>query len=276
MAAMPSLHVDDHPLLPALAARGIDAEPVVWSAPADWDAYDLVVVRSCWDYTTRREEFLAWAASVPRLANSAAVLAWNTDKRYLAMLASAGVPVVPTTFVAPGEPYEVPAHEHVVKPTVSAGARDTARFAAGESSLAHAQALLSAGRDVMVQPYATAVDTDGETAVVTFDGAHSHAAGKAAVLARGAGHPDDVEITARTATGAERALADRVLALVPGGPLLYARVDLVPGQDGGPLLMELELTEPCLFLATSAGAAGRFADAVAARVIAGGPDPGGS
>ena len=71
-------------------------------------------------------------------------------------------------------------------------------------------------------------------------------------------------------------LADRVLALVPGGPLLYARVDLVPGQDGAPLLMELEITEPCLFLVTSPGAAGLLADAVAARVIAGGPDAGGS
>ena len=274
MAAMPGLYDDDHPLLPALAARGIDAEPVVWSAPTDWDAYDLVVVRSCWDYTTRREEFLAWAGSVPRLANPAAVLAWNTDKRYLASLAAAGVPVVATTFVAPGEPYEVPAHEHVVKPTVSAGARDTARFAAGESSEEHAQALLAAGRHVMVQPYVTAVDADGETALVSVGGTHSHAAGKAAVLAHGAGHPNDVEITARTASPAERAVADRVLALVPGGPLLYARVDLVPGRDGSPLLMELELTEPCLFLATSAGAAERLADAVAGRVIAGGPDPG--
>ena len=91
---------------------------------------------------------------------------------------------MPTTFVAPGQAYEVPAYEHVVTPTVSAGPRDTARLTAGESSLAHAQALLSAGRHVMVQPYVTAIDTDGETAVVTFDGAHSHAAGKAAVPPR--------------------------------------------------------------------------------------------
>ena len=266
MASMPSLYVDDHPLLPALAALGIDVEPVVWSTPTDWDAYDLVVVRSCWDYTARHEEFLAWAGSVPRLANPAPVLAWNTDKRYLAALAAAGVPVVPTTFVAPGEAYEVPAYEHVVKPTVSAGGRDTVRFPAGESSRQHAQALLETGRHVMVQPYASAVDTAGETAVLRFGGTHSHAAAKAAVLVPTLPNPAEVAISPRTASAAELAVVDQVLAAVPFDDLLYVRVDLVPGPDGAPLLMELELTEPCLFLAQAPGAAARFAEAVAAQL----------
>jgi len=268
MESMPSLYVDDQQLLPALSELGIDAEPVVWSAPVDWDVYDLVVVRSCWDYTDRHEEFLAWAASVPRLANPAPVLAWNTDKRYLASLAAAGVPVVPTTFVAPGEAYEMPTYEHVVKPTVSAGGRDTVRFEAGESSRDHAQALLAAGRHVMVQPYARAVDTAGETAVLRFGGTHSHAAGKAAVLAPTLRDPDKVAITPRTASAAELAVAEQVLAAVPFDGLLYARVDLVPGPDGAPMLMELELTEPCLFLAQAPGATARLAEAVAATLDA--------
>ena len=261
------LDEDGPALLAALAELGVDAVPAVWDDPAQqWASYDLVVVRSTWDYTLRRAEFLDWAAGVPRLANPADVLVWNTDKRYLAELAAAGVPVVPTAFVAPGEAFEVPAYEHVVKPTVSAGARDTVRVAAGESSEAHAAALLGAGRDVMVQPYQSAVDEAGETAVLYFLGEHSHAARKAPVLARGSGHPDDVAITPATATGEQLAVAAAALAAVPfPGPLLYARVDLVPGADGGPVLMELELVEPSLFLGRSPGAVERFAAAVRAR-----------
>jgi hypothetical protein len=47
------------------------------------------------------------------------------------------------------------------------------------------------------------------------------------------------------------------------GPLLYARVDLLPGDE--PALLELELTEPSLFFAHAPGAAERFARAVLAR-----------
>lgn len=263
---LPELDAEGPALLAALAARDVDAVPVVWSGDADWASYDLVVVRSCWDYTGRRAEFLAWAACVPRLANPVDVLTWNTDKRYLAELAAAGVPVVPTTFVAPGERFAVPGYEHVVKPTVSAGARDTRRFPAGASSAAHAAGLLEAGREVMVQPYVAAIEGAGETALVSFRGVHSHAIRKAPVLVGGtAVPPDAVGITATTASPAELALAERVLGLAPGGPLLYARVDLVPGPDG-PLLMELEVAEPSLFLGHAAGAADRLAAAVVASL----------
>lgn len=263
----PELYEDDRAALQPLADTGVDATPVVWDSGADWASYDLVVVRSTWDYTLRREEFLDWAAGVPRLHNPVEVLAWNTDKRYLAELAAAGVPVVPTTFVAPGEAYEVPAHEHVVKPTVSAGGRDTRRFAAGEDSSAHATALLEAGRTVMVQPYQAAVDEAGETALLSFLGEHSHAARKAPVLVPTLPDPNDVEISPRTATEAQLAVAQAALARVPSpDPLLYARVDVVPGPDGAPLLMELEGTEPCLFFLQAPGSAERFAAAVRSLV----------
>lgn len=259
----PDLYDDDRLAIGPLSDAGIDAVPVVWDSGADWASYDLVVVRSTWDYTARREDFLDWASSVPRLANPVEVLAWNTDKRYLAGLAAAGVPVVPTTFFAPGEAYEPPAYEHVVKPTVSAGARDTRRFAAGSDSRGHAAALLAAGRTVMVQPYQAAVDQAGETAVLSFLGKHSHAARKAPVLMPSLADPNDVEISPRVASEAELAVAQAARDCVPSSePLLYARVDVVPGPDGEPLLMELEVTEPCLFLAHAPGSAERFAAAV--------------
>ena len=103
----------------------------------------------------------------------------------------------------------------------------------------------------------------------------THAAGKAAVLVPASADPHAVAITQRTPSAGELAMAAQVLAAAPSQQLLYARVDLVPGPDGTPVLMELELTEPSLFLSTSPGAADRFATAIAAAV-GGGPGAGGS
>ena len=274
---------EDEPLLlAALAAAGLTAAPADWADPGvDWAAADLVVVRSTWDYAPRRDEFLAWArrvAATTTLLNPVEVLEWNTDKRYLTELAAAGLPVVPTAWVT--SPAELPealavgAGDVVVKPVVSAGARDTARFGAGEraEAAAFARRLLDAGRPVMVQPYLERLDAEGETGLVHLDGAYSHAFGKGALLAAGPLGPGlfaEETITARTATAEQRAVGDDVLAAVverTGEPPLYARVDLVPGPDGRPLLLELELTEPSLFLTVGDGAAGRLATAIAARL----------
>ena len=280
-AEFPDLDNDGPVLLAALKQRGIAGEPAVWTDPRiDWATYDLVVVRSTWDYAPRRDEFLDWAHAVEkvtRLFNPADVLAWNTDKRYLAGLADAGVPVVPTAWAASRD--ELPAaldrwDDVVVKPTVSAGARDTARFRPGERDAAGGLAgqILASGRSVMVQPYLAHLDADGETGLVYLDGAFSHAFRKGALLAGAALGPGlyaEEEIEPRVPTAAQRAVADAVLAATTdrtGGAPLYARVDLVPGPDDAPVLIELELTEPSLFLATDDGAAARVAAVIAARV----------
>jgi glutathione synthase/RimK-type ligase-like ATP-grasp enzyme len=190
------------------------------------------------------------------------------------MLAAAGLPVVPTRW----DPDDIPADwpEFVIKPSVSSGSRDSARWGPGEEDAAHAHLrdLRDAGRTVMLQPYLEAVDTAGETALVFCAGEFSHAGRKARVLDPGAGIEglDGLgetrgKVTAATATGAELDVARRVLAAVPGAPdLLYARVDLVPGPDGAPLLIELELTEPALYFEHGPGSPDVFAKAIAARL----------
>lgn len=264
---MPDLGEDGPALLAALA----EAEPVVWDSAADWDAFDLVVVSSTWDYSLRLEEFLAWARSVPRLANPADVLAWNTDKTYLRDLERAGVPVVPTQWLLPGDPFVAPAKPFVVKPTVSAGARDTARYD-GPSAAAtkHAEQLLAAGRPVMVQPYLDGVDTAGETSVLLFEGQVSHGARKAALLEASAGVRQDLAglsvVTPLEPSAAEVEVALAAVAAT-GWELLYARVDMVPSADGAPVVLELELTEPSLFLRHAPGSAQRFAAAVRRRAV---------
>ncbi len=275
-AALP-LDDDLPPLVAALAGAGIPAEPTVWDDPAVWwDGYDLVVVRSTWDYPPRRDEFLAWVDSVAAATpvwNPPPVIRWNTNKRYLAELVAAGLPVVDTQFVGPGEPFEPPAYEHIVKPTVSAGALNTARFGpADPGSAALVARLHRDGKVAMVQPYLHAIDDGGERGVVQIDGELSHAFTKGPLLRHGAGLVEGLfapeEITAATASADELAVATAVHRWVEArfGRLLYERVDLVAGSDGGPVVLELELAEPSLYHAQGPGSAARLAAAISRRL----------
>jgi glutathione synthase/RimK-type ligase-like ATP-grasp enzyme len=269
------LDEDLPPLLRACREAGLDAEAVVWDDPAvDWSACAAAVVRSTWDYVPKRDAFLAWAertARATRLANPPDILRWNTDKRYLRELARSGAPVVPTSWIEPADPVRLPEDSpFVVKPAVSCGSMDTARYAPGDPAAAeHVRRLQAAGRCVMVQPYLRGIDEHGETGMVFLDGAYSHAIRKGAILRPDVEYVGGLfakeDIRRREPSPAERAVADRVLSLVPGGParLLYARVDVAPGPDGAPVLLELELAEPSLFFAQSDGAELSLARAIA-------------
>jgi O-ureido-D-serine cyclo-ligase len=173
----------------ALQALGLATAVVDWDDPAvDWSAFGLALVRSPWDYTQRLDEYLAWidrAHAATRVVNDPAVLRWCSDKHYLAELTDLGAPVIPTTFLHPGDPIVLPeAGEFVVKPAVSAGSRDTERhtYERREAAVVHVERLLAAGRDVVVQPYLHRVDELGETAVICFDGVPSHAIRKGPIL----------------------------------------------------------------------------------------------
>jgi glutathione synthase/RimK-type ligase-like ATP-grasp enzyme len=276
-AAFAGLEDDDRPVLAALAARDVDATPVVWDdVTVDWAAYDLAVVRSPWDYTDRVEEFLAWARAVPYLANPASVLEWNVDKHYLADLEAAGVPIVPTTYIEPGESVPaLPDGELVVKPTVSAGSRDTLRLEDPGEVVAHVVHIHGLGKTAMVQPYLPAVDETGETAVVFLGGEHSHAARKGPLLPLGRSLVDGLYapelMSPRVATSAELEVSRAALEVVPGD-LLYARVDLLADERGAPVVLEVEVTEPSLFLELG-GAVERCAEVIAAAVAAVGIAP---
>lgn len=260
---MPVPDADEELLLPLMP----EAELVAWDDPGvDWSRYDVTLLRSTWNYTEHLDEFLAWAervSQVSRLMNPVETIRWNTDKRYLDDLAAQGFATVPTVFVAPGQAADARALEgHVViKPSVGAGSSGAKMFRddpAGAS--AHLASLHDDGRTAMIQPYLSAVDTAGETALIYVGGEFSHAARKAAILSKGmswsTGLYADEKVVATEATEAERALADRIVATLPD--LAYARVDLLP-TDTGPVVLELELTEPSLFLALGEGAAERAA-----------------
>jgi glutathione synthase/RimK-type ligase-like ATP-grasp enzyme len=283
---MPDMDPDDQLMLPQLAALGVSVHPAVWDdLAADWASFDLVVIRNTWDYSDRRDEFLSWCDHVEtqtRLLNPASIVRWDSDKRYLRDLADAGLPIVPTVFLGPEDDlyaWTPPAGctDFVVKPTVSVGSRDTMRYAV-DGSHDEAQALIDLivgqGRTAMIQPYLDAVDDEGETALLFIGGVLSHAIRKGQMLRRGeigakvAGLFVQENISPRTPSAAQIAMAHDVMANVPGPPgqLLFGRVDLIPDASGEPVLLELELIEPSMFFTHADGAAQRFAEAIVRRL----------
>ncbi|WP_217240500.1 RimK family alpha-L-glutamate ligase [Streptomyces sp. AC555_RSS877] len=266
-------------LLAALRAAGAEADAVFWDdTGVDWGAYDLAVIRSTWDYSWRAAEFVAWAercAKVTRLANPADVVRWNTDKWYLGDLTAAGVPVVPTRYLAPGDAADLPGdREYVIKPTSGAGARYAARYTPEQHDTAvrHLARMHGEGLTAMVQPYMRSIDAAGERALQFYGGRLLHASRKRAVLAPGTAFDADKVahpgLEPWTPTPAELAVAERALAAVPDADhLLYARVDLVDGDDGQPRVMELELVEPNLFLFLHPGSVPAVAAAILAAAL---------
>jgi O-ureido-D-serine cyclo-ligase len=275
----------DEDLPPLIAAFAGEAVAVCWDeAGVDWAGFDLVLLRSAWDYVPRLTEFLAWSERVAAqtlLLNPPALVRWNTDKHYLAELGAKGLATVPSHFLEPGRHAAsalqdivagLHTDEFVVKPAVGAGSRDAQRYRRRQinTAMRHADVLLQDARSVLVQPYLDQVDTAGETALMFFDGEFSHAIRKGPLLRLDEGPTAGLfapeEISARTPGADELALAERVVAAIPGGAPLYARVDLLRGVDGAPCVLELELTEPSLFFLHGAGSAGRLVDAVRRRL----------
>lgn len=274
-ADMPVPDPESGLLVEALAERGARAELVIWDAPLDWAAAELVVVRTPWDYVDRPEHFLATLreiAAVTTLVNPAGLVAWNHHKRYLAELERAGVPVVPLALAGRAASLDQQdaartafGDDIVIKPAIAAGAWGAIRTRAdSDEAREHLAALVRDG-DALVQPYLDAVE-DGEVSLVFFGGELSHAVRK--VPAAGdfrvhAEHGGSVEH--HEPTGAELAVARAVFEAAPHRAT-YGRIDLVT-TAAGPLLMEAELIEPELFLTRDPRAAARFAGVLLGCVI---------
>jgi hypothetical protein len=288
--AVATCHVDEDwpPLHRALEDRGVEAALAVWDDPAvDWSRFALVVVRGTWDHIVQPGRYLAWIGEVSaatNLANPPEVIRWNLDKRYLAELAAGGVAVVPTRWLGPDKPWDgdpwdgAGAGEIVVKPAISGGGMDTARYRPAERAAAagHVHQLRAGGRTVMIQPYQPAVDDEGEVDLVFVDGRYSHAVRKGPLLVPGVGAAgllaEHEDVSPATPTPRQVEVAGAVVDVLHGrfgAHPLYCRVDLVHGVDGDPLVLEAELIDPSLFLDLAPGSAERLAGAIALRARAG-------
>jgi glutathione synthase/RimK-type ligase-like ATP-grasp enzyme len=271
-ATVPDWEIDDRVFHAALAARDIDARRCVWDDPAvDWTSFDLVLIRTTWDYQEKREAFVAWAQRIPvPLQNPAAIIEWNTHKAYLRDLEARGVPIVPTEWLACGTTPDIASlcegrgwPRAFLKPCVGATSRETLRFDVGDpAAQRHADRLL-AHEDVMLQPYLSTVETEGEVSAIFIDGELTHAVRKVPV-------PGDYRV--QDDFGAKDypiafpdvALAKRTVDAA-GSALLYARADFLIA-DERLLLTELELVEPSLFFRHGRHAADRLAQAISERL----------
>ena len=220
-----------------------------------WESFDAAVIRSTWDYVPVRDNFLQFAKNVEtktKLFNSYEVMKWNTDKKYLSILESEGVPIIPTKFASNIEealPSIKWAFEKAtaiaIKPTVGAGARLAGKATSEEEAIEYVKKIFEANRTAIIQPYISSVDDEGEKAIIVINGQISHVAKKVPALTKG-GHGDaagHLEIT-NEIRNIVKTISN---AVSEWNDLLFARVDVV--RMGEKLvLMELELTEPWLFM----------------------------
>ncbi|HEU0182781.1 MAG TPA: hypothetical protein VFR16_11375 [Agromyces mariniharenae] len=270
-----ALFDDDRRLLEAFAERGVDAEAVAWSrTDVDWDAYDVALLRSTWDYVDHLGEFLDVTGGIARsrcmLLNPVAAVHWNADKHYLDDLERIGVPIVPLVRGTAAEATRLLEAvsdagwpELVLKPAIGVGGSGVVRTDA--AGLADALGAMAPPTEVMVQPFADAIVGEGELSFAFLGGAPSHSLRKRPAAGDFRAHgiyggtvervdPDPADVAAVSA------MLDRLPF-----DLLYARFDVVR-FGGGLAVLELELIEPMLYLGLAPGSAGRLADATIARL----------
>ena len=258
-----------------LALRGLAVDDVSWrNSRANWDDYEMVIIRSPWDYQHSVDEFMAVLenidASSAVLWNSLEVVRWNIRKTYLQKLHDQGIAIVPTQFIeSPTESqirgmFDVFGSDQIViKPVIGANANDTFWLRPNSSAdLLKQIETLYQGRLALLQPFIQSVVEYGETSHIFFDGQHSHRVLKT---------PKAGDFRVQEEHGSRIQLIQPDLALIQCAKralepvprqTLYGRVDLVELSNGQQAVMELELIEPSLYLTYDPDSAARFADAI--------------
>jgi glutathione synthase/RimK-type ligase-like ATP-grasp enzyme len=238
----------------ALKQAGCSVDALAWTEVGDVSAYDLVMPLVAWGYHLQYPRWLALLdrAKAERwpMNNPPALLRWNSDKAYLAELAQRGVSTVPT--LAVDACCDDDLHEArrrfgsdwlVIKPPVSASASGTHRLGPNDDLPAE-----SVAQPMIVQPLIEEIARTGEYSLMLFDGEYSHCVVKRPKTGdfRVQPHLGGVTLPSNAPRGGVE-LAKRALGAAPA-KATYARVDIVPDDEGTLRIMELELIEPALFL----------------------------
>ncbi len=262
-------------LRPALTARGIELVEIDWrSLIVEFDGLTLVLLGTAWDYQDRAEEFLARLEELEVrgviVCNPPEVVRWNSDKRYLAELATRGAVTVPTLWHEDVTRAEVLSAmerfgtDHVVvKRRVGAGGIGQHSFSRdalpGED--------WRMGRAAMIQPFLPAILEEGEFTFFFVDGHFSHALRKRPA-------PGEYRIQSLyggsesnyAPTPDDLAHAQKVVAALPFSPPLYCRIDMCRLPVGELAVMEAEMIEPYYYPEQGAGVGELIAEAVARRL----------
>ncbi|MBX9689994.1 MAG: hypothetical protein K2X27_25005 [Candidatus Obscuribacterales bacterium] len=274
---LPDLDPDDQLLQAALEKLGFSVQALVWDDESiDWQNAGVCVLRSSWDYHLKYDKFCNWLnylSSCCQVFNSPEQIIWNSRKTYLRELSEAALPVMPTVFIDKESRRSLKEilsengwQTAVVKPVIGLATFGVLKLENNDESILaaekHVDSLLERSQ-VMVQDYLPSVQTYGERALSFIDGKFSHVVRKSAfqklAVAGAAGE------SAAEPAADELSAAGEILSYLKETPL-YARVDLLRDRNNKPLLMELELVEPSLFLKNSPKSAELFADAIARRL----------
>lgn len=261
-ARLPQGAEDAAVLIDAVEHEGGRAETVIWTDQSiDWSMYDIAMLHSPWDYSGQVEKFLAWIDEISvqtNLVNPASLVHWNADKSYLIDLAAAGVEISPSAFFSRGQDITVPAledrfgtsKEFVLKPSVGAGGRRISRLASTQDVVAMARSEM-ADEPCIVQLFEQSIKSSGELSAIYVDGAVTHAVQKKAaanefrIHERYGGDTTAIFLQAWMTT-----FAENVVARLPERARI-ARIDFVVPEDRPPIVMEVEVIEPDLYLRTS-------------------------
>ena len=263
----------DPMLFEPLKAVGWLAEEVSWrKTDVDWNDYDVVVIRTTWDYQDDVEGFKACLqrieASSAQLQNSLKIVEWNISKNYLKDLQNQGINIVPTLWFdsfllselqAGFSHFDTP--QIVLKPLVSAGADHTYRLTPENLNERADELKATFGqREFMLQPFLPGIVDEGEYSLFYFAGHYSHSilkqpeSGDFRVQEEHGGQLSSIQPSEDMLT-----TASHCLAALPAD-VLYARIDLVRHKNEF-AVMEIELIEPSLYFNMDPGSPQRFVDA---------------
>jgi glutathione synthase/RimK-type ligase-like ATP-grasp enzyme len=271
---VPPLERPDRELIAVAGAeRGIVFETVYWDEPdLAGGGFDLAIIRTCWDYTSRAGEFVRTLEGHERnglhVLNSSEVVRWNARKTYLDQLGAAAIETIwvdrPTAHNVAQAFDALDATEIVIKPQIGGGSIATVRLK--RNAWSDADLMSGPQGPAMIQPYLRSIETEGERSLVWFGGSFSHAIRKMPHAGEWlANIPSKTNFRDEPAPRAAVEVAEAARAAAPAD-LLYVRIDLVLGDDGKWRVIEVEAIEPYLYLAFAREGAVRFVDAIA-RVL---------
>lgn len=272
--AADSVEDEEGLLLTQLRASGLDVHREVWTDKrVNWSAYQLILLKSPWDYFEQYAAFCKWLDKIKalgiRMLNPYHIVKWNSDKHYLQAIAAAGLKVIPSAIVERGELpllssffYEFGCDKLIVKPCVSGGARHT--YTVTPQNLAEHQARITEllkEEAFIVQPYMTEIETAGEWSFIFLNGKFSHSVVKKPKTGDFRVQPYFGGTTVAAVPAEEHIAGAAAYVERFAKGCLYARVDAIL-INNELHLMELELIEPYLFLDTDPAGYQKYTEAL--------------
>lgn len=249
---------EDTLLFDFLKQKGLDIEPVIWNdSTINWEDYQLIILKSPWDYHEKISEFFQWLDHLKslkiKLLNNVDILQWNADKHYLKDISDQGFPVVPSLYAAQNTTLplsifdQLGTNKIVIKPCISAGAKNTIILEKDKinENMGRINKLFQE-EDYLIQPFQEEIK-NGELSFIFFGEKYSHSALKI---------PKENDFRVQHYHGGTIEYPDVSTHLIAqaqnfinafAADTLYARVDGIV-KNGLLYLMELELIEPYLFL----------------------------